>query len=176
LSDFNCELLPPIIDFNSFMDWNRYEDYLYHIFVRDFINSQPELFGKPVRYRKHPIVGTKEQAFFHITSVDTSKKVEDPNDRIPDIRRCERIHWVRKIIENYNCRKGCCSFIKYWPEKRGNYKRWHFLFEEVKFMVVVEEREDYNLLITSFYIEHEHQLKKKLKKYYQYIQQETPLD
>lgn len=168
MNEFSCKLLPPIIDFNDFKDWNKYESYLYQIFIEDFINSQPELFGKPIRYRKHPMITDKEQAFFHLTSVDSSKKVEDPNDRIPDLRRCERIHWIRIIIDNYLCNKGCCSSIKFWPEPWKMYKRWHFLFEEVRFLVVVEEREDYNLLITSYFINHEHQLKKKLKKYNQY--------
>jgi hypothetical protein len=168
MGDFSCELLPPIIDFNNYQDWKIYEEFLYQIFVQDFIKSQPELFGKPVRHRKHPVVTDKEQAFFHVTSKDTSKIVEDPNDRIPDFRRCERIHWIRTLLENYNCRKGCCSFIKYWAEPWKMYKRWHFLFEEVRFLIVVEEREDYMLLITSYYIDYDNQLRKKIKKYEQY--------
>ncbi|MED5101052.1 hypothetical protein NST77_23295 [Niallia sp. FSL W8-0177] len=168
MSEFKCPLLPPTIDFNNYGVWDVYESYLYEIFVHDFIESQPYLFGKPVRFRKHPVVIDKEQAFFHITSVSTSKNVADPNDRIPDFRRCERIHWVKIILENYNCQKGCCSFIKYWAEPYKMYKRWHFLFEEVRFLVIVEEREDYMLLISSYYIEYDNQLRKKLKKYQQY--------
>lgn len=35
-------------------------------------------------------------------------------------------------------------------------------------MVVVEKRENYNLLITAFYFDREHTLIKKLNKYKQY--------
>lgn len=167
-----CLNLPPLIELSDFNgNWTRYENQLYEIFLTDFVDSSPHLFGKPVRYRKNPMILDKIQAFFHITSENTSK-LDDPNDRIPDFRRCERIHWVRKFLENCGCHNGC---IKFWPEKRGPYKRWHLLLEEVKFMVVVEEREDYNLLITSFYIERDHQLRKKLKKYNEYKEQETLL-
>ena len=42
------------------------------------------------------------------------------------------------------------------------------VWEEEKYMVVIEKRKTYCLLITAFYIEREHTLQKKLKKYYQY--------
>ena len=40
--------------------------------------------------------------------------------------------------------------------------------KELRFMVVVAERDKYCLLITAFYLEHDHSLRKKLKKYAQY--------
>jgi hypothetical protein len=175
LESFRCEWLPDTIEFNDYQDWNSYEEVLYQIFINDFVQSHPLLNDKPVKIRKHPMILGKEQTFFHITSVDQTFNPKDPNDRIPDLNRSARLSWVRKIIENYMCRKGCCSFIKVWREKYKSYERIHMLFEEVRFMVVVEERETYNLLITAYYIEHDHQLKKKLKKYERYQKQKTPL-
>lgn len=46
--------------------------------------------------------------------------------------------------------------------------RVHILLEEERYMVVVECRKDYCLLITAFYFEHDHSLNKKLKKYDEY--------
>lgn len=164
-----------MIDFNLYREWNKYEEVLYDVFIHDFVYSKPLFEGKPVNIRKHPIVLEREQAFFHITSVDKTFNPENPDDRIPDIKRCARIKWVRKIIENYLCNEGCCSLIKYWRELYKGRERIHLLFEEVRFLVIVEERETYNLLITAYYIEYDHQLRKKLKKYREYQKQKTPL-
>ena len=42
------------------------------------------------------------------------------------------------------------------------------LFEEERYIVVLERRENYVLLITAFYIEQDHTLEKKVKEYHQY--------
>ncbi len=44
-------------------------------------------------------------------------------------------------------------------------QRVNLLLEEERFIVIVELRDKYNLLITAFYIDYEHTMKKKLKKY-----------
>lgn len=166
-----CKWLPPLVQLSEFDgNWDNYDNFLYEIFKKDFIESRPIFKFKEVRIRKYPMVANKEQAYFHVTSVDSSKTSNDLNDRIPDLRRCERIAWIRKIIENYNCGENCngCNKIKYWPEPYKKYKRWHFLFENFRFLVVLEERENYNLLISAFYIEHEHTLQKKIKQYEKY--------
>lgn len=166
-----CKWLPNLIYLNDFNgNWKEYEEFIYKIFKVDFIDSRPYFLSKPVNIRKHPQIFNKEQAFFHITSVDTSKLGTDPNDRIPDLRRCERIKWPRKIIENYTCEDICnsCNKIKIWHVPYKMYKRVHLLFEDYKFLIIIEEREYYNLLISAFYIEHSHTLRKKLKEYEKY--------
>ena len=169
------DYLPPIIELNDFNgNWTDYENHLYEIFLRDFYDSKPFLFDKPVNYRRNPEIEGKLQSFFHVTSVGSSL-AKDPNDRNPDLRRCERLEWIRIIINDYQNQNGCYSKIKCWPEKWRNYTRWHLLLEEVKFLVVVEERETYNLLVTSYYLSKDHQVKKKVKKYEKYIRQKTPL-
>ncbi len=170
-NEISCRWLSPLVLMDDFgVNWYKYDNYLYQIFKKDFIDSKPYYKEKPVNIRKHPTVADKEQAYFHVTSVDSSKTPEDANDRIPDLRRCERVAWIRQIIENHLCSDNCngCNKIKYWPELYKGKRRWHLLFEDYKFLVIIEERQDYNLLISSFYIERDHQLKKKLKKYEKY--------
>lgn len=162
-----CKWLPDIIrleDYNG--NWLLYEEALYQVFYHDFVASKPLFNNLYVNIRKYPIVNGKEQAFFHITSVE----FKDINDRIPDLRRCERIRWPRKIIENYMCQYNCkdCNKIKVWAKPYKNTYRIHILFQDVKFLVVIEERKNYYLLITCFYIEHGHTLDKKLKEYEKY--------
>ena len=58
--------------------------------------------------------------------------------------------------------------LKIWTVQVKNDLRYHILCEELRFMVVVAERERYCLLITAFYFEYDHSLEKKLKKYEEY--------
>lgn len=148
-------------------DWTSYEDALYSIFKKDFIDTAPNFEGKVVQIRKYPIEFGKEEAFFHVTCQDYTKT----RNRSPDLRRCERIRWVRAFIENYNCNPNLCDLcdgIKLWSEPHKNTTRVHLLFEEEKYIVVLERRSSYCLLITAYYIDHGHVLEKKLKSYQTY--------
>lgn len=146
--------------------WSEYQEMLYSIFKHDFIDTQPCFEEKRVNIRRHPIEFGKEEAFFHITSQDYNKNGE----RLPDLRRCERIRWTRAFIENQCSPKICnnCEGIKTWKELYHGSERVHILLEEERYMVVLELRKSYCLLITAFYIEHDHALSKQLKHYEQY--------
>jgi len=162
--------LPELINFSDYNgDWQKYENVIYSIFKTDFIDTAPVFQKSQVNIRRHPMVGDKEEAFIHITHQDYNKDGE----RLPDMRRCERIRWVRSFIENYNCDATKCSDcdgIKIWENdaQRGTDKRIHLLLEEERYIVVLERREKYCLLITSFYIQYDHELRKKLKHYDDY--------
>jgi len=150
-------------------DWQCYETALYGIFKKDFLDSKPIFKSRPVNIRKRPIEYNKEEAFFHITCQDYDKN----GNRYPDFRRCERIRWVRSFIENYQCDPTICQNcdgIKIWEEDapKGTYKRIHLLLEEERYLVVIERREAYCLLITAFYFEQDHSLRKKLQHYQKY--------
>lgn len=165
----NC-WLPEQEEYIGYDSWSDYQDVLYDIFKNDFILQHPKFEGKQVNIRKHPIEYGKEEAFFHVTCQDYSKDGE----RVPDFRRCERIRWVKAFIEHYNCDASLCEAcdgIKVWSEPYKSNSRVHILLEEEKYMVVLERRETYNLLITAFYFDHEHALEKKLKHYEKYKNQ-----
>lgn len=161
-----CRWLPELECYDSTMQWDIYENMLYDIFRQDFITLQPKFKGNRVAIRKHPIQFGKEEAFFHVTCQDYLKD----GVRIPDFRRCERIRWVRKFIENHICTLGCdnCTSIKVWNKPYKNTVRTHIMFYEKQYMVVLEKRENYFLLITAFYLEWEHTLRKKLDEYNRY--------
>lgn len=155
----------PFDDYDN--DWKKYESALYDIFKNDFIDSHPSFEGKQVNIRKHPMEYDKEEAFFHVTCQDYLKDGE----RVPDFRRCERIRWVKAFIENYNCDASLCpecDGAKVWSEPYKSTSRVHILLEEEKYMVVVERRDSYCLLVTAFYFDKDHTLEKKLKHYKKY--------
>lgn len=147
--------------------WDDYESTLYSIFKNDFIENHTYFHGKQVAIRREPIEYGKEEAFFHVTCQDYWKD----GNRVPDLRRCERIRWVRAFIEHYHCDTTLCEDcdgVKVWEEVCYGKKRVHILLEEERYMVVVEPRRTYCLLITAFYLEHDHALRKKLRHYEKY--------
>ena len=162
-----CKWLPKMVFYEDYNSWDEYQDTIYRIFCNDFKKTYPLLEGKRVKIRYNPIEYGREEGFYHVTCQDYKKDGE----RVPDFRRCERIKWVRKFIENYKCNLdecGECEGVKVWEEDyRGN-PRVHILLEEERYMVVVEKREKYCLLITAFYFHYDHALRKKLFKFGEY--------
>ena len=160
--------LPSLTPFNDYGEnWELYQEAIYAIFKHDFLDSKPIFEGKVVNIRKHPMEYGKEEAFFHITCCDYLKDGE----RVPDLRRCERISWVRSFIEEYQCDPAqcdSCDGIKIWREPYKTTFRVHLLFEEERYVIILEPREKYVLLITAFYIEYDHSLQKQLRNYIRY--------
>ena len=156
--------LPPLVLYEDYDEWHLYEDTLYKIFQDDFIVSYPFFKGGRVKVRQYPREYGKEEAFFHTTCKDYIGEGE----RVPDFRRCERIRWIRAFIENYDCDSSkCedCDGVKVWKEPYKTRTRVHLLLEEERYMVVLEKRDQYYLLITSFFFDYDHALTKQLKHY-----------
>jgi len=169
--------LPDIIECNDLTQWNFYLEQLYqNVFVPDFIKTKPTFRGLPVVIRREPRDGEWEHGFTHMTHVDLLHNSSNQNDRIPDLRRSERVNWVRKIIEHDECfNKKRCGEILYWEEMYRGRIRSNLLFESERFLVVLEKARNAYLLITSFYIEEDYSLERRKKKYIKYNQQKTPL-
>ncbi len=168
----NC-WLPQLELFEDYSnDWNKYEDVLYTIFKSEIIDNPPEFDEKHIKIRWHPIEFDKPDAFFHVTCQDYIKNGE----RAPDFRRCERIRWIRAFIENYKCDSTACDDcegVKVWRQKVNGTERVHILLEEERYLVVLEPRKKYCLLITAFYLEYDHALRKKLSDYQKYREQKN---
>jgi hypothetical protein len=157
--------LPPTVLFTDYGgDWPKYLEGLYSFFKKDFIqNKLPKFAGKRMGLKRHPLLDGKEATFWHII---TEGKVED--ERLPEMRRCERIRWPRAIIEqaaNINAN------IKIWKNIRSNQKRrgesriclW---FEKKEYLVVLADRGDYILPWTAYPVTMGHG-KRKLQKEYE---------
>ena len=173
----NCKWLPNIVECKDFSKWNEYLDSLYIIFKKDFIEDRIIFDEKYVNYRREPMDGKYEHAFIHLTHKNEFHNSNNPNDRVPDPRRAERIGWNKPIIEQYPCNEEClnCSKILYFEKLHGKNVRSYFLLKDFRFMVIIEKRNNYNLLITGYYIEYDNMMDKYIKKYEQYKKQKTPL-
>ena len=167
--------LPELFACDDLSQWEQYENEVYPIFERDFVTSAPTFNGKQVRIRRHPIEDGREGTFWHVTCCDYGKD----GNRSPDPRRCERIEWIRSFIENYNCKESCCAecdglYVWSTQYRRTNSPRFKILFEEERYVVIIEERSDYCLLITAYYLDADHSLRKLLKEYDRACKQEAP--
>lgn len=148
-------------------DYHLFIESVYATFEKDFILYKPSFRGKSLRLKYHPAFQGKAYTFYHMTHIGNNE-----NDRIPDLRRCERIPFARPVIEK------CDNWeLKIWPQKRGNKNRlciWLERQDEPDYFVILDVRDKYILPWTAFVAEYEHQKKKKLKEYQEFIKKQKP--
>jgi len=114
--------LPPLVLFETYNgDWEQYVEAVYAFFKRDFIESSPLFRGIRLALKRHPVLQGKEATFWHLISEGKSEE-----ERLPDIRRCERIRWPRPIIEHSEE-----SLIKVWENERKGEQRVCLWLEDV---------------------------------------------
>jgi hypothetical protein len=106
--------------------------------------------------KRHPVEKGKEATFWHLISEGKSEK-----DRLPDLRRCERIRWPRPIIEHYDQ-----PAIKFWVNERKGEKRLCLWIEGEEYLVVLAKRRGYVILWTAYLVTGTRR-KMKLEKEYQ---------
>lgn len=155
---------PNLIELNEFN--GNVEDYfsaVYTIFESHFIKSQPSFQGTRVSAQKIPLVDGIHRTFYHMTHEGNIE-----NDRKPDFRRMERIRFPKFCIE------ACPnSNLLVWKNKRKRDDRILIFNEEEGYLIVLTERKGYNLLWTTYYIEYNHERRKKIKEYEAYIKAKT---
>jgi len=136
---------------------------VYEIFKKDFVDSKPTFEGKKLKLKKYPIVDDKEYTFYHFTHDG-----ENEDERQPNLRRMERIGFIKPMINNSKSEK-----LKVWRNKRGTKERILIYHEEESFLVVLEDRGEYILPWTAYYVEHNFRRKKLLAEYDEYIKTKT---
>ena len=155
--------LSPLILFESCSgDWNVYLHTVYRCFVQDFIHNRVYFNGLPLSLRRQPIIRDKEASFWHLVSEGNKEE-----DRLPDIRRCERICWPRAIIENLHDTR-----IKQWKNDRQGQTNVCLWLEEQDYIVILGERAGYNLLLTAYMVTRDHSRRKLHKEYEDYIRRQ----
>ena len=180
---FNCKWLPPI---NPCIDFNNYKEYeknLYRVFRKMFFEDKITFKGLQVRVKTNPRYLEYEHAFIHLTCKTESQDPKDLNDREPDFKRCERLHWIKLIIEKYPCLEDCINcegLLLYEEYVNGNENRVRtkIFFPKEQYIIILEKRKEYYELVTAFFIDrgfNDKNINKYYKKYNEYIRQGTPL-
>ena len=156
--------LPELITLQEYNgNFEQYLEVVYSVFNNDFIVNRPNFRGKRLGLKKHPLYKNKEATFWHLTS---DGKVEQ--DRLPDLRRLERIGWPSPMIN-----KSEHQYLKVWRNRRGNDESiliWH---EKEEYLVVLRDRGEYILPWTAYLVQNKAQKLKLMKEYGAYIKAET---
>jgi len=149
------EWLPELFPVNPWQE-DTYEA-LYRLFARDFKASQPVYDGHAVWFFPEMEDG-KEIIFWHLTS----REDKEAGDRLPDLRRSERLPWVRPMLDQPEKPE-----ILAWDhdEGDGTVKTYVWL-ENDDFVVIMKKYPDgRRRLITSFWVEYGNTKRKLRKKY-----------
>ena len=152
--------LPPLVVLaDSGGDWKRYVELVYGFFRTDFIASSPTHDGRRCACKRYPLIQGKEGTFWHLIS---EGGVED--DRLPDLRRCERIRWPRPMVE----RSPETGVVSWHSSRPGDKKRIVIALADFSYVVVLADRGKYLLLWTAYCVEQEHRRAKLRREYERY--------
>jgi hypothetical protein len=136
-------------------DWERYLELIYQAFRTDFVETKPSMAGIRCGLRHPEMVEGRENTFWHIISEGLTEA-----ERIPDLRRCERIRWPRPVIESVGSNR-----IRCWRYKRNRDRRISIALEDFTYLVVLVDRRSYVLLLTAFPVEGERRREKLRREY-----------
>ena len=161
------EQLPTIIRLEDYGgDYSAYIDAIYEVFRNDFIVHKAHFGGQELRMKYHPLIKDRAYTFYHMTH-----KGEDEANRIPDLRRCERIPWARPTVE-----QAQFLGLRFWEQTRkGNHRRvciWLDTDTGDNYYVILEVRAEYVLLWTAFYGDYAHSIRKKESEYNEWKRQQ----
>ena len=158
--------LPPLISLDAHGNcWTAYAAAVCSVFKADFIDSPPFLRGRRIGLRREPKYQNREWAFWHVIQ---EGNVEE--GRTPDLRRCERIGWIRAIIEHAHDPR-----VKAWENRRDGDRRLLLWLEAQDFLVVLGLRGmGYALLITAYPTDRGHTRRRLQKEYEQSRKQAGP--
>lgn len=147
--------LPELFSVHPWTD-STYSD-LHHIFVRDFIDSQP-LYQEQAIWFFPEVEDGKHVIFWHLTTKDD----ELTGQRLPDLRRCERLPWVRPIL----CNSPCPKILDWDYEEGDGTTKTYVWLKEHDFVVILKKYPNGSRrLITSFWVEHPHTKRRLIDKY-----------
>lgn len=152
--------LPELIELSQFGgNFARYLEAVYEIFTNEFVHNRPSFRGIKLGLKKYPVTDGKEATFWHMTS-----EGEDEQNRLPDLRRLERIKWPSFIINNSEH-----PYLRVWENTRGTKTNILILHEAENYLVILRRGNGYLLPWTAYFIEYESRKKKLIKEYDEYI-------
>lgn len=143
---------------------NTYAE-LYRVFCHDIRDARLVYKGNDVWFFRKDMEDGKEVLFWHLTSKDQDKKAiprrkmkfyppssaqGEPDERLPDFRRCERLNWVNPLIHHPDV-----DDVLSWDYEEGDGSiKTYVWVKDHAFTVVMKKFPDgKRRLITSFYVE-----------------------
>lgn len=139
--------VPALLPFGG--DWKAYETDLYAIFLAEIAQGGLMFRGDRVSCRRLPETEGKWAAFWHLIQ---QGPVED--DRLPDMRRCERLRWIKYVIEAWNTDGD----IQWWENKRKSETSVLLWYHE-EYLVILARRDGYWLLKSAYETHQAHRVR-----------------
>jgi len=99
--------------------------------------------GRRWAVKRHPLVNGREATFQHLVSEGA-----DESERMPDLRRCERIRWPRAIIDAL----GTHRVVAWANERRGD-RRVVIALPDFTYAVILADRGDHIMLWTAYSVD-----------------------
>ncbi len=148
-------LLPLVLLEHYGGNWEAYLAAIYNYFKSDFIDSKLVYQGRRLGLKRHPLSQGKEATFWHMISEGDTE-----DNRIPDLRRCERIRWPRSVIEH-----EANGSVRVWRNRRRGEERICLWLHAHDYLVVLADRKDYLLPWTAYVVDKRHQRQKLQREY-----------
>lgn len=140
---------PELLLFESFGgNWRAYEDALHRIFMDEIVRGALQFRNQRVSCRRNPENAGRWSSFWHLVQ---EGRVEE--EREPDLRRCERLRWVRWIIGNAAANPD----IEEWQNVRRGETNTLLWYRE-EYLVVLAHRNGYWLLRTAYCTDRPHRV------------------
>lgn len=150
----DADWLPNLLEFAD-GDWEAYIERVYARYCADFEGVSLEFLGIRVSLKRHPAVRGRSATFHHLTS---EGPIEE--DRDPDLKRCERIAWVRAMFDAAGTDR-----VRLWRNqrqtKRGLEENVLIALPDFSFVVVLRDREEYMMLWTAYPVKNPERLRRE---------------
>jgi len=161
--------LPDIISFSDYnSDWKKYLGKLFEIFKKDFIDSKPQYDNKPVLFDNRQI-NNYPACFWHLITENKIKDYDRVSEENISLLRCERICWIRPVIENYTD-----NIVSVWENKRRRKTNTIFFLEDLDYIVILTNVKNRFYLLTAYYINHSHRKEQIIREREQYLKMQKP--
>jgi hypothetical protein len=152
--------LPPMAKVNPWHE--RTYDELYAVFRRDLLNAKLTYLGCNVWFYPDTEEEGKETIFWHLTSRDD--RTQHPPVRLPDLRRSERLPWIKALITH--CPDKCGDILDWDHEEGDGSIKTYIWLHRLDFVIILKRLPDgRRRLITSYHLDGDHQRNKIRKKY-----------
>jgi hypothetical protein len=137
--------------------WPAYLAAVLAAFERDFGADRPLFRGKRMAVKRHPLMEGMSATFWHLISEGSGE-----TERVPDLRRCERIAWPMAVLRAADDAQR----VRVWEErdpKRG--RKVLIALPDFSYLVVLDDRGEYVLPWTAYPVERDHSRRKLAKRF-----------
>ena len=147
-----CKWLPAFYPYPDWNDYANYEETLYTYFKINYLHVRRTFLDHNLQFRRYPNIDGKEESFYHFTC----KNYFNVNDRQPDPDRIIRLPWVGAYLDHTQCIDNCCNDKPlFWKKLKNKYYRYYIYFR--RYLVIIEKRPSYFLMISGFYVSKEYE-------------------